>query len=148
MSDNHWTFADEEPAQIKKKTFTNKKALITVGIVAVLLLAATIGLSVWCSQLNYTVQVQAKDIESLNNRIKFKDEEIEHQRSSATEYQDKYNNLLSDYNFYYSHAACVNENSNYYHKYDCNKFDSSYFWIYNTEAAELKGYSPCPYCWK
>jgi len=33
-----------------------------------------------------------------------------------------------------------------YHKYDCSRLDLSYFWVYNTEAAEVEGYSACPYC--
>ncbi len=148
MNDNQWTFVDEEPAQKRKKLFSNKKSLIVLIIVATMLLATTIGLSVWCVQLNNTMQAQAKDIESLNNRIKLKNDELERQRNTATEYRDAYFELLDGYDFYYDYAACVDENSNYYHKYNCEKFDSSSFWIYNTDAAEGRGYSPCPYCWK
>ena len=48
--------------------------------------------------------------------------------------------------FYEEYAALVNENSKKYHKYGCDDFDSSSFWIYNINAAEQKGYYACSKC--
>ncbi len=48
--------------------------------------------------------------------------------------------------FYEEYAVVVNENSNKYHKYGCEDFDDSYFWIYNTEAAKEIGYYACNKC--
>lgn len=48
--------------------------------------------------------------------------------------------------FYEEYAACVNEGSTLYHKYGCDYFDDSSFWIYNTDLAAQKGYRACPRC--
>jgi hypothetical protein len=46
---------------------------------------------------------------------------------------------------YQKYAVFVNEGSNYYHTYKCPLQKGS-FWIYNINAAESRGYSPCPIC--
>lgn len=46
---------------------------------------------------------------------------------------------------YRKYAVFVNEDSTYYHTYKCPLQKGS-FWIYNINAAESRGYSPCPIC--
>lgn len=60
--------------------------------------------------------------------------------------ESKYNNIYEEYEFYKYCAVCVNENDPYYHHFTCKHFDTSRFWIYNIEAAQGKGYDPCPDC--
>ncbi len=60
--------------------------------------------------------------------------------------KSKYDKIIDEYEFYKYCAVCVNENDPYYHSYTCSHFDTSYFWIYNIEAAKGKGYDPCPDC--
>ena len=38
------------------------------------------------------------------------------------------------------------DNTNYFHTYDCNKFTSSTFWAYNRALAKSHGYHACPSC--
>ena len=38
------------------------------------------------------------------------------------------------------------DGTDFYHKYECDKFVGDYFWAYNIEAAEYNGYRPCPLC--
>ena len=33
-----------------------------------------------------------------------------------------------------------------YHIYECDRFKGDYFWAYNIEQAEYRGYKPCPIC--
>ena len=58
---------------------------------------------------------------------------------------EKWENWAKLY-FFDNHAVIVDEHSKKYHKYKCDDLDTSYFWIYNTEAAEAKGYYACPKC--
>lgn len=143
MSETKWTF--EESEIIKQKP--NKKALIVLIVVASLLLAVTVSLSIYCIQLNDTVQKKTEEITNLTNRISYKDKEIQDHKNTAIQYKNSYYDLLDKYDFYYKYAACVDEKSNYYHKYDCSNFDSSSFWIYNEPTAQNYGYKPCPKCW-
>lgn len=49
--------------------------------------------------------------------------------------------------FFYNYAVVVSESDqSHYHRYGCSDIDFDYFWIYNTEAAESRGLSPCPEC--
>lgn len=49
--------------------------------------------------------------------------------------------------FYEESAVVVSDDgTNRYHKYGCDKFDESYYWIFNTEYAKYQGYKPCPHC--
>ena len=51
--------------------------------------------------------------------------------------------------FLRDHAAIVTANDKFYHHYSCPKWKTQEeFYIYNTEAAELKGKTPCPGCWE
>lgn len=75
--------------------------------------------------------------------------------SDAKYWKNKYNvekehieELTSEYNFYHNHAAIVTEYGNRYHHYGCYHLDDvDSFWIYNTEAAISRGYTPCKDCW-
>lgn len=40
------------------------------------------------------------------------------------------------------------DNTNWYHKYECYRFRGKRYWAYNIEAAEAQGYEPCPECCK
>lgn len=41
-----------------------------------------------------------------------------------------------------------NDNTNWYHKYECYRFKQRDFWAYNIDQAENLGYEPCPNCCK
>ncbi|CCX74347.1 unknown [Firmicutes bacterium CAG:83] len=38
------------------------------------------------------------------------------------------------------------DGTNLYHKFNCYKFRGDSFWVYNTENAVQRGFSPCPIC--
>lgn len=40
------------------------------------------------------------------------------------------------------------DNTNWYHKYECYRFKQRDFWAYNIDQAENLGYEPCPNCCK
>ncbi len=67
-------------------------------------------------------------------------------KNNYNELENEYDSILDEYKFYHYYAVCVDENDRYYHYYKCDRFDDSYFWIYNLEAAESKGFNPCPVC--
>lgn len=49
--------------------------------------------------------------------------------------------------FFYNYAVVVSESDqSHYHRYGCSDIDLDYFWIYNTEAADSRGLSPCSEC--
>lgn len=60
---------------------------------------------------------------------------------------EKYEDMEDEYGFYHRNACIVTEYGNRYHTYDCHHWkDSDTFWIYNTEYAQYKGYTPCYTC--
>ena len=56
-------------------------------------------------------------------------------------------NLENKINFFDKHIVFISDDAtNIYHKYGCYRFDTTYFWAYNTERAVQLGYSPCDKC--
>lgn len=49
--------------------------------------------------------------------------------------------------FFRNGACIVTEEGYRYHHYGCYHIAGREYWIYNTELAEYKGYSPCLDCW-
>lgn len=50
--------------------------------------------------------------------------------------------------FFRNGACIVTEEGYRYHHYGCYHIAGREYWIYNTELAEYKGYSPCIDCWE
>ena len=50
--------------------------------------------------------------------------------------------------FFRNGACIVTEEGYRYHHYGCHHIAGREYWIYNTELAEYKGYSPCIDCWE
>ena len=60
--------------------------------------------------------------------------------------QSKYDDLKKGYNFFYKYARIIpDDGSGQYHRYGCEKLDTSSFWIYNREIAVNKA-TPCQDC--
>lgn len=61
--------------------------------------------------------------------------------------QNKLNEKTTELSFWNEHAVIVaDDGTKKYHKYGCEDLGLSYFWIYNSEAAEGMGYKPCSKC--
>ncbi len=78
------------------------------------------------SQLNITIGTLQTDVETL------------------TDERDAYQ-VKSD--FLDAHVVFVeNDNTNYYHNFECEKFVKKSYWCYSRRLAESRGYEPCPLC--
>ncbi len=123
---------------------------VVVVIIIVLLLVFGIGFGI----KDNTIQKNEAKISKLaDENIEYEEEIVSLQiendelRKKVDKQEISIALMENDYIFYAHHAACVSENDRYYHHPDCDDFDDSYFYIYNTELAEVKGYTPCPICW-
>lgn len=87
-----------------------------------------------------------KQIDTQKNTIGSLEKQVDSLEDQKEELTDNYIEDKIKLYFYDKHAVVVNENSKKYHKYECDDLDFSYFWIYNTELAESKGYYACPKC--
>ena len=80
-----------------------------------------------------------------NYRSLFDDLRYAQNRISSLQFE--INDMENKVSFYEQHVVFVSDDgTEVYHKYGCSQFDSSYFWAYNTKAAESKGYEPCGNC--
>ena len=69
-------------------------------------------------------------------------------KESLEYYEDGYSDNENRLAFYDSVVVFVeNDGTDYYHKYECNKFIGNDFWAYNVEYAEYLGYTACPKCY-
>ena len=140
------------------KQYFNAKKTIPVVLLSVLLVAS-FGFNV----LQYlqsreaveTVATQATQIEKLEKEIASQKSTISTQKTQINnlekevdELEDRNMDLFFDLYFYEEYAAIVpDDGRKRYHIYGCEDCDTSSFWIYNIEAAEQKGYYPCPKCY-
>ena len=72
----------------------------------------------------------------------------ERQHDRLVEWRDKANELQEQVDFMDKFLVIVlDDGSDYYHTYDCYEKYGGSFWAYNINAAESKGYTPCPDCY-
>lgn len=129
---------------------TLKIAIATASI----LLVASICLNAFLFQINSKNELKLSEVqvELSKNQDEIKDLKWHYKYES--ERADNFSKLDQEsierniyYFFYYDYAACINDNSVYYHHASCDYFDDSSFNIYNVDLAESYGYKPCPVCW-
>lgn len=110
--------------------------------------------------LTITYSVFAIVIIKQKESIKEKDIEISELQFEKTKLQSKYNSVYdeksdieyeidkieSEYSFFNSYAVICDDNSNYFHHYNCDEWDKDSFFIFNVDNAVDSGYNPCPEC--
>lgn len=133
------------PPQKKQNKLTVPMIIVSVLAAVALVSAGILGIA-WLSDKRY-IAAQKNIIEEQQDSILEQEETIKTKSEEYLALNEKYQSLQENYDFYYKFAACVDENNNYYHHYGCDYFDDSSFWIYNINAADEKGYKPCPHCW-
>lgn len=105
-------------------------------------------------ELNQFIDKQIEKIESLekeNSELMTELEELKLAKNWVDDELINYRYKVRLYEniaeFYDEHAVIVpDDGSGLYHKYECTEWYMQSFWIYNTEAAESKGYKPCSKC--
>lgn len=91
--------------------------------------------------------VLAVNVADLDRAYQINRDKVENYEDLIDDYQNEIDGLENDLYFYDRHVVFVSDDgTNLYHKVDCYKFDSSYFWAYNTEKAVQLGYRPCSWC--
>ena len=89
------------------------------------------------AELAETIRI-SESRENANNHLRERVEDLTEQ-----------NKELWQEHLFFSNSAVIlpNDGTWVFHKYGCSRLDSySSYWIYNSEAAFLKGYDPCVYC--
>ena len=123
----------------RKKPRTKAVLALLMAVFAV----ATIVLSVF-------LILFVQDRDHYRDRYRESLDELDKTKTQYNTLKTKYDNISDEYNFYHSYAVvCPDDGSGLYHQYSCSKLDDSNgVWIYNTKAAESRGFEPCPNCIK
>jgi len=98
-----------------------------------------------------------KENESLSSQTAELQEEIDSllvTQEELLETQEKLTTALEGAEIYRKKAQFMdsyvvfveNNNSGYYHTYDCEAFAKKSFWAYSRKLAESNGFKPCPDC--
>lgn len=130
----------------KQKQKTNNKIVIALSVTTAVFGLATIGLTAGVIYQNneiYTMNEELVSVSRENGNLK---EELEWSENTADAYFSDRNELQAELYAYHKYAVCVNKNSTYYHKPNCEFLDKPNFNIYSAEEAKSRGYSECPYC--
>lgn len=130
-----------EPTYKKNPSKRNLKiAIVTVSI----LLAVSIGFNVFLFQNSSNKERQLSEAQI---EISEKQDRIEYLNDQIDDLYLRIDDMTCDDAFFQEYAACINEQSVFYHHPSCDYFDDSSFNIYNIDLAESYGYKPCPVCW-
>lgn len=122
------------------------KFSVTVIIMSLVILAlSALCVLQYINTQTATSELQA-EVSRLEQQVKSKDSTIKTKDAKIKQLEDEKWDNYFELQFYDNHAALVDQHSKKYHKYGCDDFDSSYFWIYNIEAAEDRGYYECSKC--
>ena len=115
-------------------------ALVIVSFVLLISLIANMVLAVNVADLDRAYGINRDKVENYEDRI-------DGYLDKINDLKNEIDGLENDLYFYDKYVVFVSDDgTNIYHKVDCYKFDSSYFWAYNVEAAKGKGYRPCSWC--
>ncbi len=91
-------------------------------------------------KLNQQLRDYIADVRSLEGTIS-------HLRSSLQTAHDETAAMQEKADFIDAHVVFVEDDgTKYYHTYECSRFVRQGYWIFGRNAAEAKGYIPCPYC--
>lgn len=137
--------------KITKKTVPKKKLFITILTVFFALIAiCSTNLEAIIAE-NAELQSEISELKNDNSTLKSKNSELKREcsdlKSEIKELQAQLNQVPHKLKFYDECIVFVeDDNTDLYHKYECDKFIGDYFWAYNIEQAIWRDYKPCPLC--
>jgi hypothetical protein len=115
------------------------------GVVAIVLLAASVGLNVYMHLKHAKAQETIAELTKKNTNLKVVIYDLEKENE---QYYDYWVDTFDKMDVFDSWIVFIeNDGTNLYHKYDCNKFVFKDSWAHNIEYAEYIGYKPCPRCY-
>lgn len=119
--------------------------MILLSILSGVLSAALITV---CVLWWYQNQIASSNIEALQEELEDLEVRYDARGEILEDVREDRSEMMEENNFYRRHACIVTESGEKYHRYGCQYLsDITSFWIYNTEAAESKGYEPCSNCY-
>ena len=118
----------------------------SVTIIILALIIATI--STLCVLQYVNAQELQSQIGGLERLVNSKQSTITRLEKEVEDLEDeKWENWDKTFFFDYHAEIVGDDGTKVYHKYGCDKLDTENgFWIFNTEAADGKGYKECPHC--
>ena len=141
-----------------KQYFKGIKWKTVIIVILLIMLAASIAGNVYQysknAELNNLYDFSNDKITRLENTIISLEGKVSHLNDELTSLESNYNYYYTFYadnweklSFFDKAVVFVEDDGTYlYHNYDCYKFVGNYYWAYNIEYAEYRGYSPCPLC--
>lgn len=108
-------------------------------------------ISIICFE-TYYIYIHQQDIKKLENNFATQTENLEKEKDEMLKTLQKYIqyglDTCDELLFWHDNAVIVSNNATKkYHNYGCEDLMLNSFWIYNTKAAEEKGYTMCKKCY-
>lgn len=126
---------------------------ILLSLSLILLLAISICFAVYANAYRYTQAdldsaTQAAESSAYIRGKESNASDLELLKEQRNELLAQQREMLPEYEFFRRNAAIVTKYGERYHHYSCPFVNFDYFYIYNVNAAELRGYTPCLLCWE
>ena len=150
----------EDKANVSKKRLRRKVLLIAVVSLCGTLLISSVLLIVFNMKKNGQLSELNEQVTELTNQNNEYQEKIDRNAKTITRLANQVSDLKKELqskttidwserfelNFYHNYAVIVGTDDYYYHEYNCDRLDTSSFYIFNIENARSQGYHPCPAC--
>lgn len=106
--------------------------------------AASVVANVFLCVNNRDLVTDVRYLEKRNDRL---EDDVDDLQEELDQFYDYYEETFNKIAFFDRVVVFIEDDgTNRYHKYDCDQFIGNSFWAYNVEAAESKGFDPCPIC--
>lgn len=148
---------EKKPTEKLHKKRSTIPYIVSIVILSVALVASLSACFVTVNQNNQkSIQIEElqKKSEELVSEYADAEKEIDHLTRKVATREEKISNINKENSdlayqlFYYKIYTCVvNNGSNYYHQFGCDKLNTSKFYVYSINEAERKGYTACPDCY-
>lgn len=114
------------------------KTLGIIFLLVVLIIVSILSIT-QISSLKKEIQTKESTIETWKGVANSKNNKISGLEDINAEFKEKVD-------FFDENVVFCDDESNYYHKYECENWNRNSFYAYNTENAIYQGYKPCPEC--
>lgn len=123
----------------KKKIVVSDKALYCILAILFVILVVILGNIAYNKYNN--LQNEVENLKTRNTELTSESKEIKDKNMELIKQNLDYISQIDFMNRYV--AICPIDGSGLYHLYGCEKMSTSHFYIYNTEQAIERGYTPC-----
>lgn len=138
------TFGPLDPPE--KNSSCTKALSVLFACISLILLGVSLFLAFCLQRSNASVESLSTDNAVLTNKITSLESRLSRTTASLNSTKQEFDDAQFELQFWENNAVIVTTTGTKYHTYGCFHLGDNPFYIYNKEAAIVRGYTPCMDC--